>query len=195
MVTPNPGHDWDHMSESPWVEAVYEALLAMPELAGFDDPLDVRDFVRAATMPLVHLELELNARGVPATSAFGEIFTRRVGEHLYEYFDGRNKWSGVDRTAQDLQFSWVHTWITNVSGRRVGIEFCVTPSPLVEATPEYAQAVRDWLTWVAPYFDGDIPGRIPAEKGVQVVFCEYGAPPLALQTEATALITRTVSVS
>ena len=194
MTTPNPGHDWDRLGESPWVEAVYRTLLEMPELAGFDDPLDVRTFVRPESMPLANLELELNARGVPATGAIGEEFTRRVGQYLYEYFDGRDKWSGVDRTAEDLDFRWVHTWILE-SGRRVGIEFCVTPSPLAEPTPDYVAAVRDWLAWVVPHFDGDIPSRNPAEKAVQVVFCEYGQPGFSLQAGATALITRTFSVS
>ena len=187
-----PANVWPNISESPWVEAVYAVLQEMPELAGYDDPLDVRRFVHPATMPIGNLRRQLDDMQVPSTDFFGDDFTRRVGVNLYEYFEGRDRWSGVDRTAEDLMFEYIPTWKTS-GGRRVGVDFCITPSPTVMPTTDYVAAVKDWLDWVLPHFEGDIPASNPPEPAIEVTLCDFAQAPFSLQVAATAVITRIVA--
>lgn len=206
-VLPPIGNTWPSIGESPWVEAVHAVLQEMPELAGYDDPIDVTNFVHPLRMPITNLRHQLDEMDVPSTEAFGDVFTRRVGVHLYDYFHGRDRWSGVDRTAEDLQFRYIHSWYTKtdgqqagVMGQRIGVDFCVTPSPLITfdedySTEQYASDVAEWLRWVLPHFEGeemlprrDDPSLLEEKERVQVTLCTYVETDLALAAAATAVI-------
>ena len=184
---------WPSITESPWVVAFYEMLGEVHELISLEDPVDVRRFVDLRTMPIGNLRQQLDAMNVPSTAFFGEVLTRAVGTNLYNYFAGRDQWAGVNQTAEDLLFEYVPTWKVNGAGRRVGIDFCITPSPVVVANPEYVEAVRDWLNWVLPHFEGNIAGRTPVEKAVTINLCDFAEVPFSLQMAATATITKLVT--
>lgn len=188
---------WPDLTHSPWVDAVYRVLHDLPE--PLDREIDVRDFVFPDRMPIRLLRDVLDFLQVPETSHLSDTFTRRVGENLYAYFQ-RNSWLAVDRTAADLQFEYIADWrhgdLDNPAvhaTRRTALDFCITPSPLVEVNDRYLASVRDWLEWVLPYLEGEvrptdnvIPGELRPRIAVQ--FCDYGELDLEMQIGADAIV-------
>ena len=178
---------WTTIAQSPAVRAVRAALDRIDDLAGFDDPPDVRDFVRPATIPIANLRAALAAQGVPDGRFLGETFERRVYARRYEYFYHRNRESGVERFAADAQFAFYYELETAAGGTRfTRIEVCVSPSPLVAPTADYAAGVTRWLEWLAPHF---------AAGDVTVVFCAIAEPTLRLPVGAGAVLQRVVEAS
>ena len=154
--TPTPTPDLGEID----LELVYDSLACQAVRAALDDimlNLDVREFLRGATMPLDNLRHELYVRHeMPNSEGLGEVFERYVHEHRFEYFSDRNRPAILDRLAEDLGFiylpfndnavagptnqdsAWVLTGQTftlqgatgQVSGtRRIGLELCISPPP------------------------------------------------------------------
>ena len=158
-MTTTAAWTWDDLTHSPWVEAVRQVLEDLPHLP---DEVDVRDWVFPDRMPIDRLRKFLDFLQVPDTAPLSDDFTRRVGQNLFSYFQ-RNSWLAVDRTAEDLQFVYTADWRAGdrdhpeiPSTRRTALDFCITPSPLVEPDERYIAAVANWLRWTLPYLEGEV---------------------------------------
>ena len=179
---------WDGIVDSESVTAVASVVADIPAIAEFTDPLDVREFTDAATMPAANLRQQLRAHGMPSTNVIGEAFERTVYGRRYEYFINRNRESGLAILAADLGFTFIpldpaetpgsfgSAWYTNTDGRREGIYLCVSPTPGSRNDVQWAGFVADWVRWMIPHFDVDLSGQ-PA---INVVVCTHETADLVL---------------
>ena len=99
--------NWDSLTDSEWVKAVYEILQELPEPV--PDNIDVRDWVFPDRAPVERMRLLLDYLHVPDTQHISDEFTRKVAQNLFSYFQ-RNSWEAVERTATDLDFSYRYNW-------------------------------------------------------------------------------------
>lgn len=177
---------WNTIAESPAVLAVEDALEMLNVFSSVPNPLDIRVFIAGLTMPLGNLRAELERQGMPSGEFLGESFERKVYTGRYGYFSNRNRASGLNSLARDAQFTYlVNSWTLDALGKRVGIELCVTPSPLVPSNNAWLTFVREWVEWLLPHFKG----------AVSVVLCVAADINLTLQVGGSALIQWIVEAS
>ena len=179
---------WERIVDSESVVAVAAVMADMPAIAGFTDPLDIRDFTDGALMPAGNLRRQLRAQGMPSTNVIGETFERLVYTNLYTYFVNRNRESGLYLLAGDLGFTFMlpdplstpggsdSAWYTDANGRREGLYLCISPRVGSRNDIMWAGFVADWIRWMIPHFDVDLSGQ-PA---VNVVICTHETTDLLL---------------
>ena len=152
-----PVGDWVTTDESPVALAARGALAGLLDGAqplSPDDPVSVRRYVSAATMPLGNLYRELRTLGFPASDYLGAEFARRVGGRALLYYQRRNTASLIVELAADARFRYVLSWTPPTGGPRTALNVCVTPTVLRTASTGWAEFVTEWLEWSYPYFEG-----------------------------------------
>ena len=162
---------WNNLTESTWVDAVYQVLQNAPP--PLDNEIDVRNWVFPDAMPTDRIRLLLDFLRVPDTTRISDEFTRRVGNNLFQYFQ-RNTWLALNRTAQDLQFNYTYTWRFGDrndsrvhSTRRTGIDFVISPSPQIFPDERYVQLIGEWLRWIWPYLQGEVYPDDDPDEGLR----------------------------
>ena len=194
MTTPDE-RTWDYITDSPWVDAVYQVLQDLPHLP---ERVDVRDWVFPDRMPLDRLRKLLDFLSVPDTAVLSDEFTRRVAKNLFAYFH-KNSWLALNRTAEDLQFVYTADWRAGdrddpqvPATRRTALDICISPSPLLDPDERYIAAVRDWINWVLPYLDGQVrplddPSATLRER-IVISLCPYGELDLHMDVAGRAVV-------
>lgn len=171
---------WETIDESPAVLAVRTAL---DNNTFIPNPNDVRMYVTGATMPIENLRQQLLKHQMPSGQFLGPTFERRVFTNRWFYFGNRNRRSGLLQFSRDAQFEFeLLDWTAAQDGQYVGMNLCVTPSPLVDPTTDWLTFVQEWCEWLFPYFEG----------ALQVVICNNASLDFDVQIGAAAVVTQMV---
>lgn len=173
---------WQNLTESPAVLASRRALVDLPKSAGFPDPMDVRLYVMGDTMPIENIRRQFEAMDMPSGMYLGEVFERRVYNHLIQYHLLRDHEVSVEQFASDAQFSYRLNKEPS-SGRWTSLDICVTPSPIVlveGAGADWIEFVTNWLNWLLPWFSG----------AITITLCTFAETGLYLIPGAAATVHR-----
>ena len=149
---------WLTIADSPTVLATRELLMLLNEriadvsgATNFEEPLNIRRYVRWDSAPLENIKEFLEFLGLPSGGFLGEEFERRIYRDLFELFQSRNYRAGLTLLEQEAEASITHWW-TFANGVRIHLNLCVTPSALSTLTPDYAVGMSNWCRWLIEWW-------------------------------------------
>ena len=155
--------NWVTVADSPTVIAARELLMRLNEriaevtgTINFEEPLDVRRYVRWDSAPLENIKEFLEFLDLPSGDFLGEEFERRVYRDLFELFQGRNYRAGLTVLEREASAAIQHWWDYS-NGIKTHLHICVSPSPLVNpVTQTYATGMSQWCRWMIEWWAEDM---------------------------------------
>ena len=129
---------------------------ALNDVSESDANYDLRPYLRYDTAPIEVVRSDMASIGLGVyTNLFGEGFERAVAQNVYNFYNQRNRKSGLDLYARLLEIFYVHSF-TLTGNERTGLTLCITS--ILGSTLSNA-AINDEVTralkWLLPHWTGN----------------------------------------
>ena len=115
------------------------------------EPVNPGDYVHWETIPVDNIELLLAFFGIPSGTFLGEKFQRRIYKDLFALFQYRNYRIALEAFARDAQIAYTITF-EYINNLKVGMEVCISESPLGIDLTTYLVGVTEWFKWLIEWW-------------------------------------------